>query len=101
MTPDGKELWATSIPQNAVFIYDLTGPELKQTGFIKLPDVQIPGKPLGGAVANWVTFSPDGQIYISNSGLKSVTAIDTKTRKITAVIPVGEVPKRIGTLVMK
>ena len=101
VTPDEKELWATSIPQNAVFIYDLTGPELKQIGMVKLPDLQVAGKPLGGAVANWVTFSNDGQIYISNSGLRSVTAIDTKTRKINAVIPVGEVPKRIGTLTMK
>ena len=48
-----------------------------------------------------MTFSNDGQIYISNSGLRSVTAIDTKTRKINAVIPVGEVPKRIGTLFLK
>jgi hypothetical protein len=29
-----------------------------------------------------------------------VTAIDTASRKIKAVIPVGEVPKRINTLVM-
>ena len=57
-------------------------------------------KRLGGAVANWVTFA-DGQIYISNSGLKSVTAINMQTKKINAVVPVGEVPKRINTLVMK
>ena len=55
---------------------------------------------LGGAVANWVTFTPDNQIYISNSGLRSVTAIDINTHKIKAVIPVGEVPKRINTLVL-
>ena len=101
VSPDRKTLWATSIPQNAVFVYDLTTPDLKLLDTIKLPDIQIPGKQLGGAVANWVTFSPDGQIYISNSGLRSVTAIDTKSHKITAVIPVGEVPKRINTLVMR
>ena len=101
VSPDGKELWVTSIPQNAVFVYDLTEPELKQTGYVKLPDLQVAGKALGGAVANWVTFSPDGQIYVSNSGLRSVTAINTKTRKINAVVPVGEVPKRIDTLVLK
>jgi YVTN family beta-propeller protein len=101
VSPDGKTLWATSIPQNAVFIYDLSGPQVKEIGHVNLPTVEIPGKPLGGAVANWVTFSNDGQIYISNSGLRSVTAIDMKTRKINAVIPVGEVPKRIGTLVLK
>jgi len=41
-------------------------------------------------VANWVTFTPDGQIYIANSGLRSVTAINMATKKISAVVPVGE-----------
>jgi YVTN family beta-propeller protein len=98
--PDGKTLWVTSIPQNAVFVYSLA--DLKLTDTIKLPELKLPGrKDLGGAVANWVTFTPDGKtIYIANSGLRSVTAIDTTSRKIKAVIPVGEVPKRINTLVM-
>jgi YVTN family beta-propeller protein len=97
--PDGKTLWVTSIPQNAVFVYSLA--DLKLMDQIPLPELRLPGKPLGGAVANWVTFSGDGKtIYIANSGLRSVTAIDTDSRKIKAVIPVGEVPKRINTLVM-
>ena len=97
--PDGKTLWVTSIPQNAVFVYSLA--DLKLMNQITLPELKLPGKPLGGAVANWVTFTPDGKtIYISNSGLRSVTAIDTASRTIKAVIPVGEVPKRINTLVM-
>jgi len=100
VSPDRKTLWVTSIPQNAVFVYDLTTPKVKLLDQVKLPDLQIPGKRLGGAVANWVTFAND-TIYISNSGLKSVTAIDVSTKKIKAVIPVGEVPKRINTLVMK
>jgi YVTN family beta-propeller protein len=97
--PDGKTLWVTSIPQNAVFIYSLA--DLKLLGHVVLPELKLAGKPLGGAVANWVTFTEDGKtIYISNSGLRSVTAIDTASMKIKAVIPVGEVPKRINTLVM-
>ena len=97
--PDGKTLWVTSIPQNAVFVYSLA--DLKLVGQIDLPDLKITGKPLGGAVANWVTFTPDGKtIYIANSGLRSVTAIDTASMKVKAVVPVGEVPKRINTLVM-
>jgi YVTN family beta-propeller protein len=99
VSPDGKQLWVTSIPQNAVFVYNTS--DLKLTDTIKLPDLQIPGKRLGGAVANWVTFTPDGQIYIANSGLRSVTAINMATKKINAVVPVGEVPKRINTLVMR
>jgi YVTN family beta-propeller protein len=82
-----------------VFVYNTS--DLKLTDTIKLPDLQIPGKRLGGAVANWVTFTPDGQIYIANSGLRSVTAINMATKKISAVVPVGEVPKRINTLVMR
>ncbi len=97
--PDGKTLWVTSIPQNAVFVYSLA--DLKLETQIDLPELKLSGYPLGGAVANWVTFTPDGKtIYIANSGLRSVTAIDTATRKIKAVVPVGEVPKRINTLVM-
>jgi hypothetical protein len=63
------------------------------------PEFKLAGKPLDGAVANWVTFTEDGKT-IYNSGLRSVTAIDTASMKIKAVIPVGEVPKRINTLVM-
>ncbi len=98
VSPDGKSVWVTSIPQNAVFAYNTS--DLKLTDTIKLPDLQIPGRRLGGAVANWVTFSHDGQMYISNSGLRSVTAINLATKKISAVVPVGEVPKRINTLFM-
>src|SRR6185437_7551366 len=74
VSPDGKTLWVTSIPQNAVFVYDLAAPisdDMKPIDTIKRPDIKIAGKPVGGAVANWVTFTPD-QIYISNSGLRSV-----------------------------
>jgi len=98
VAPDGKTLWVTSIPQNAVFIYDLA--DLKLTDHVKLPDLQLAGRRLGGAVANWVTFTPNGKIYIANSGLRSVTAIDMKAKKVVAVVPVGEVPKRINTLVL-
>ena len=101
VSPDRKTVWVTSIPQNAVFVYDLTTPKVKLLDTIKLPDLQLAGRRLGGAVANWVTFTPNNTIYIANSGLKSVTAIDTNTRKIKAVIPVGEVPKRINTLILK
>src|SRR6266568_2702302 len=48
----------------------------------------------------WVTSVPSNAVYISNSGLRSVSAIDTQAMKLIAVIPVGEVPKRINTLVI-
>ena len=57
---------------------------------------------LMSAVPNWVTFTPGGkEIYISNAAHNSVSAIDTQAMKEIAVIPVGQAPKRIGTLVAR
>jgi YVTN family beta-propeller protein len=97
VTPDGKSLWVTSIPNNAVYVYSLA--DLSLTGEVALPSLKLPGHEAISAVANWVTFTPDSKtVYISNAGLRSVSAIDTKSMKLVAVVPVGEVPKRINTL---
>jgi YVTN family beta-propeller protein len=99
VAPDNKTLWVTSIPNNAVFVYSLA--DLKLIGEVALPALKLEGHGLIASVPNWVTFTPDGKtIYISNAAIKSVTAIDTGSMKVKAVIPVGEVPKRINTLVM-
>jgi YVTN family beta-propeller protein len=99
VAPDGKTLWVTSIPSNAVFAYSLE--DLALLGKVALPDLKLPGRDPIAAVPNWVTFTPDsGTVYISNAGLRSVSAIDVKTMKLIAAIPVGEVPKRINTLVI-
>jgi YVTN family beta-propeller protein len=64
-----------------------------------LPEVHPLGHPPTGAVPEWITFTPDAKfIYVSNSGAASVSAIDTTTLKTVALIPVGEVPKRINSL---
>src|SRR3982074_3562178 len=99
VAPDRKTLWVTSIPNNAVYVYSLA--DLSLVGQVALPATKLPGhKPLS-AVANWVTFTPDSQtVYISNASMRSVTAIDMKAMKVVATIPVGEVPKRINTMVM-
>jgi YVTN family beta-propeller protein len=71
------------------------------TGYAALPEVNPLGHSPTGSVPEWITFTPDSKIvYISNSGAGSVSAIDTNTLKEIAVIPVGEVPKRINTLVL-
>ena len=99
VAPDNKTLWVTSIPNNAVFVYSLA--DLKLIGEVALPSLKLDGHGPISAVANWVTFTPDSKtIYVSNAGLRSVTAIDTASMKVKAVIPVGEVPKRINTLLM-
>jgi YVTN family beta-propeller protein len=99
VAPDGKNLWVTSIPNNAVYVYSVA--DLTLTGEVALPSLKLPGHEAISAVANWVTFTPDGNtVYIANAGLRSVSAIDTKSMKLIAVVPVGEVPKRINTLVI-
>ena len=103
VSPDKKTLWVTSIPNNAVFVYSLQNPSLKDLeliGEVALPDLKLAGHGPIASVPNWVTFTPDGKsVYISNAAIRSVTAIDTQSMKVTAVIPVGEVPKRINTRV--
>jgi YVTN family beta-propeller protein len=100
VSPDRKTLWVTSIPNNAVFAYSLE--DLKLLGQVALPVLNLPGHGPIGAVPNWVTFTPDGKtLYVSNAGMKSVSAIDTQAKKLIATIPVGEVPKRINTMVMR
>ncbi len=98
VAPDNKTLWVTSILANAVIAYSL--PDLKVIGRVGLPQLKVAGREPMASVPNWVTFTPDSkQIYISNAALNSVTAIDTVAMKEMAVIPVGQAPKRIGTLV--
>ena len=54
-----------------------------------------------GQVPDWITFTPDSKmVYVANSGANSVSAIDIATRKELARIPVGEVPKRNGTVIV-
>jgi YVTN family beta-propeller protein len=100
IAPDNKTLWVTSIPNNAVYEYSLA--DLKIIGKVDLPSEKIAGRdaPLS-AVANWVTFTPDGkELYVSNSGMRSVSVVDTVAMKVVKVVPVGEVPKRNNTLVI-
>lgn len=88
VAPDNKTLWVNSSIAGGVFVYSL--PDLKVQGFVKT-----------GKVPDWITFTPDGKrIYVANSGANSVSAIDTVARKEIARIPVGEVPKRNGTVVV-
>lgn len=88
VSPDNKTLWVNSSPANAVFAYSL--PDLKLLGYAKTGDVP-----------DWLTFTPDGKlIYIANSGANSVSVIDALARREVMRIPVGEVPKRNGTVVV-
>ncbi len=88
VSPDNKTMWVNSSIASGIFEYSL--PDLKVLGYVKT-----------GKVPDWVTFTPDGKtVYVANSGLNMVSAVDTASRKEVAQIPVGEVPKRNGTVVV-
>jgi YVTN family beta-propeller protein len=100
VSPDGQSLWIGSTVANAVFKYSL--PDLKLAGHSSMPNVYPPNHAPTGSVPEWITFTPDSKfLYVSNSGARSVSAVDAGTLQIVAVIPVGEVPKRINTLVLR
>ncbi len=99
VAPDGKSLWINSTLANAVFKYSL--PDLQLIGHVQLPEVHPLGRARSGSVPEWITFTPDSNlIYVSDSAAQCVSVIDTRALKEVAIIPVGEVPKRMNTLVL-
>ena len=96
--PDGKKLWVASTEANAVFVYSL--PDLILIGHASLPEIRRPDQSVLGSVPEWIAFTPDSKrVYVTDSALMSVSAFDTESMKEIARIPVGQVPKRIYTLV--
>lgn len=86
LTPDGTQLWVTSLADHLVYVY--------QTNTNKLL-----GKVSVGECPNWITFSPDGRYCaVSNSGSNDCSIIDTRTRKEAARVKVGKGPKRVLAL---
>jgi YVTN family beta-propeller protein len=99
VSPDGKSLWVDSTLANSVFEYSL--PDLKLVGHADLPEVHPMGHAPTGAIPDWIAFTPDSKmVYVADSALRLVSVIDAQTLKEVARIPVGEVPKRMNTLVM-
>ena len=89
VTPDGKVLVSTSKMFSRMYAYSL--PDLKPLGNVHV-----------GQHPEWVTFSPDGsRVYVAAAGDNSVTAVDVATLKEIARIPVGQVPKRNGTAMLR
>jgi YVTN family beta-propeller protein len=89
ITPDGKLLLATSKVYSTMYAYSL--PDLEPVGHLNV-----------GQHPEWVTLTPDGKVaYVAAAGDNSVTAVDTATLKVIARIPVGQVPKRNGTALLR
>ncbi len=88
VTPDQKVLLATSKWYGAMYAYSI-------------PDYKLLSTVVVGSHPEWVTLTPDGsRAYLGVAGEDQTVAVDLKTMKVVARIPVGNVPKRIGTLVM-
>ena len=89
VTPDGKILFATSKVYSQLYAYSL--PDLKPLGTVHV-----------GQHPEWLTFSPDGrQVYVAAAGDNSVTVVNTATLTVITRIPVGQVPKRNGTALLR
>ena len=87
VAPDGKSVWCNSALNSSVYGYSL--PDLKLIGGVKV-----------GVVPDWLTFTPSGVLYVANAGSNSTSAIDIRTLKVKATIPVGQVPKRNITAIL-
>lgn len=84
LTPDGSELWVSSLLDDSMYIYDLKAK--KVTGRVRT-----------GTGPNWIVFTPDGKYAcISNTDTDDVSIIDVKSRSEVTRIKVGKVPKRLA-----
>lgn len=85
----GKTLWVTSKVYSHAYIYSL-------------PDLQEIGRVFVGQHPEWITFTPDGHFaYIGAAGDNATYVVDASSLTVVARIPVGQAPKRIGTVLMQ
>ena len=83
LTPDGKELWVTSMDNGSVYVYDVA------SGTFSRPIHT-------GDCPNWISVTPNGEyVTVSNSGEDTMSIIDAGREKVVADLKVGKVPKRL------
>jgi YVTN family beta-propeller protein len=83
LSPDGKELWVTSMDDASLHVYDLAAKKWTQAIHT-------------GDCPNWISITPGGKyVTVSNCGANTVSVIDAKSKKVVADIKVGDVPKRL------
>jgi len=84
LTPDGSELWVSSLLDDAMYIYDVKAKK-------------VTGRVSTGMGPNWIVFTPDGKYAcISNTDTDDVSVIDVKARREVTRVKVGKVPKRLA-----
>jgi YVTN family beta-propeller protein len=99
ISPDGKTLWINNHESNAVFVYSL--PELKLLGYVSVTRGKEEAGHRVSSIPSWITFTADGSTaYVSCDNADSVLAIDAKTMKEVATIPVEQGFKFDATLVL-
>ena len=82
ITPDEKLLWVTSKYYDYVAAYSLPDLELLEVVHV-------------GLHPEWLTIPPDGKsLYVAVAGRNATVVVDNKTMKVVKTIPVGSVPKR-------
>lgn len=100
ISPDGKTLWFVSRTSNGTFVYSL--PDLKVLHFIPAPTNPAHPHPENSADPGWICFTPDGKTaYVPNAAIDAVSAIDMKTYKQVALIPVGRQPDHVETVIIR
>jgi YVTN family beta-propeller protein len=83
LTPDGSQLWVTSLADGRLYVYDVATRKLA-------------GEVGTGKCPNWIAFSPDGRyLAVSNSDSDDCSIIDTRARREVARVKVGKGPKRL------
>jgi YVTN family beta-propeller protein len=84
LTPDGSELWVSSLLDDCVYVFDVTARK-------------IVGKVATGAGPNWLAFTRDGKyLAVSNADSDDVSIVDVKGRREVTRVKVGKVPKRLA-----
>jgi YVTN family beta-propeller protein len=84
LTPDGSELWVSSLLDDAMYIYDVKAKK-------------VTGRVSTGVGPNWIVFTPDGKYAcVSNTDTDDVSIIDVKSRGEVTRVKVGKVPKRLA-----
>lgn len=83
LSPDGKNLWVTSLADGGVYIYNVATRQIST-------EVHV------GKCPNWITFTPGGRyVAVSNSGSDDCSIIDTRSLREVARVKVGKGPKRL------
>ena len=87
ITPDGKELWVTSLLDDCVYIYEVASKK-----FV--------GRVATGGSPNWLAFTPDGKyLCVSNTDSDDVSIIDAGKRREVTRVKVGKAPKRLAVAI--